>query len=71
MDGRSQIKVHTDERVQVHSAQSSLAITHPSINRARRYLTLVAESPSHRASIGRHYGRVCFKHDYLCVIRDM
>ena len=23
MDGRSQIKVHTDERTQVHSAQSS------------------------------------------------
>jgi len=27
MDGRSQIKVHTDERTQVHSAQSSLAVT--------------------------------------------
>jgi hypothetical protein len=24
LDGRSQIKVHTDERTQVHSAQSSL-----------------------------------------------
>jgi len=32
MDGRSQIKVHTDERTQVHSAQSSLAVTHPSNN---------------------------------------
>jgi len=37
MDGRSQIKVHTDERTQVHSAQSSLAVTHPSTNQARRY----------------------------------
>jgi hypothetical protein len=27
MDGRSQIKVRTDERTQVHSAQSSLAVT--------------------------------------------
>ena len=34
MDGRSQIKVHTDERTQVHSAQSSLAVTHPGTNRA-------------------------------------
>jgi hypothetical protein len=33
MDGRSQIKVHTDERKQVHSAQSSLAVTHPGTNR--------------------------------------
>jgi len=29
MDGRSQIK-HTNERTQVHSAQSTLAVTHPS-----------------------------------------
>jgi len=35
MDGRSQIKVHNDERTQVHSAQSSVAVTHPSTNRAR------------------------------------
>jgi len=27
IDGRSQIKVHTDERTQVHSAQSSLMVT--------------------------------------------
>jgi len=46
MDGRSQIKVHTDERTQVLSAQSSLAVTHPSTNRARRYLTSVTKSPS-------------------------
>jgi len=46
MDGRSQIKVHTDERTQVHSAQSSLAVTHSSTNRTRRYLTSVTESPS-------------------------
>jgi len=46
MDGRSQIKVHTDERTHVHSAQSSLAVTHPSTNRARRYLNSVTESPS-------------------------
>jgi len=46
MDGRSQIEVHTDERTQVHSAQSSLEVTHSSINRARRYLTSVTKSPS-------------------------
>ena len=46
LDGRSQIKVHTDERTQVHSAQSSLAVTHPGTNRARRSLTSMTESPS-------------------------
>ena len=46
LDGRSQIKVHTDERTQVRSAQSSLAVTHPGTNRARRSLTSVTESPS-------------------------
>ena len=50
MDGRSQIKVHTDERTQVHSVQSSLAVTHPRINRSRRYLTAVTESSSKRWS---------------------
>jgi len=29
MDGRSQINVHTDERTQVHSAQYSMEVTHP------------------------------------------
>jgi len=38
--------VHTDERTQVHRAQSFLAVTHPSTNWARRYLTSVTESPS-------------------------
>jgi len=46
MDGRPQIKVHTDERTQVHSAQSSLEVTHPSINRVRRYKTSVTEVKS-------------------------
>jgi len=46
VDDRSQFKVHTDERTQVHSAQSSLAVSRPSSNRARRYLTSVTESPS-------------------------
>jgi len=41
MDVWSQI---TDERTQVHSAQFSLVVTHPSTNRARRYLTSVTES---------------------------
>jgi len=41
IDGRSQIKVHTDERTQVHSAQSSLTVTHPSTNRGRRCITSV------------------------------
>jgi len=43
MDDQSQINIHSDERTQVHSAQSSLAVTHPSINRVRRYLTSVTE----------------------------
>jgi len=38
IDGRSQIKVHTVERTQVHSDQSSLTVTHPSTNRGRRCL---------------------------------
>jgi len=47
MDGRSQIKVHAHRRTDTgSSAQSSLAVTHPSTNRARRYLTSVIESPS-------------------------
>jgi len=54
MDGRSQIKVHTDERTHIHSIQSSLVVTHPITNQASRYLTSVTESP--RASIGRHQG---------------
>jgi len=47
IDGRSQIKVHTDERTQVHNARSSLTVTHPSTNRGRRCLTC------HWASFGR------------------
>ena len=46
LDGRSQIKVHTDKRTQVHSAQCSLVVTHPSTNRDRRDLTTVNETPS-------------------------
>jgi len=38
IDGRSQIKVRADERTQVQSARYSLAVTHPSTDRARRYL---------------------------------
>jgi len=41
VDGQSQIKVHTDERTQVHSARSFLMFTHPCINRGRRCLTWV------------------------------
>jgi len=36
IDVRPQIQVHTDERIQVHSTQSSLVVTHPSTNRGRR-----------------------------------
>jgi len=68
IDGRSQIKVHTDERTQVHSARSSLTVTHPSSNRGRRNfnerateLALVAtvsliviRQVTHWASLGRH-----------------
>ena len=46
LDGRSQIKVHTDKRTQAHSAQCSLGVTHPSTNRGRRASTTVNESPS-------------------------
>jgi len=35
MDNMSESKVHTNERTHVHSAQSSLAITYPSTNRAQ------------------------------------
>jgi len=38
VDGQSQIKVHTDERTQVHSARSSLVVTHPRTDRGRRAL---------------------------------
>jgi len=41
MDGRSQIKVHTDERTQVHSTRSYLTVTHPSTNRGQHCLTSV------------------------------
>jgi len=41
IDGRSRIKVHTDERTQVHSARSSLTVTHPSSNHGRHCLTSV------------------------------
>jgi hypothetical protein len=53
MDGRSLIKVHTDERTQVHIAKSSLAVTHLGTNRARRYLTSVTESPN------KHWSPLC------------
>jgi len=36
VDGRSQIKVHTDKRTPTHGARCSLAVTHPGTNRARR-----------------------------------
>jgi len=41
IDNRSQIKVHIDERTQIHKAWSSLMVTHPSTNRGRRCLTSV------------------------------
>jgi len=58
MDGRSRIKVHTDERTQVHSAHSSMEVTHPITNRARRYLTPVIKSPSKHWSPPRTYGNL-------------
>jgi len=58
MDGRSQIKVHTNERTQVHSAQSSLVVTHPSTNRGRRYLTSVTESPNKHWSPLRTFNKL-------------
>jgi len=41
INDRSQIKVHTDEQTQDHSARSSLTVTHPSTNRGRRWLPSV------------------------------
>jgi len=41
LDSRSRIKVHTDERTQVHSARFSLTVTHPTAKRSRRCLTSV------------------------------
>jgi len=38
IDDWSQIKVHTDERTQVHSARSSLTVTHPSIHPGRQII---------------------------------
>jgi len=32
LDGRSQIKVHTDKRTPAYGAQCSLAVTHPGTN---------------------------------------
>jgi len=55
--GRSQIKVHIDERIQVHSARSCLAVTHPSTNRGRRCLTSVNWT-CHWSSRGRHRNNI-------------
>jgi len=52
IDGRSQIKVHADERTQVHSARSSLTVTHPSTNRGRNVASL--QWTCHWASLGHH-----------------
>jgi len=52
MDGRSQIKVHTDEQTQVHRARSSLTVIRTSTNRCRRCLTSVKVPLSYR--LGRH-----------------
>jgi len=49
--------VRLNGRTQVHSAQSSLAVTHPSSNRARRYLTSVTESPSKHWSPTWHFSK--------------
>jgi len=63
IDGRSQIKVHTDERTQVHSARSSLTVTHPR-NRGRRCLTSV--KMMHWASLGRHRMQIYVNYVKLC-----
>jgi len=51
MDGRLQMKIHTDERTLVHSAQLSLAVTHPSTNRARRYLINFSDRVAEQALV--------------------
>jgi len=60
MDGRSQIKVHTDERTQVYSAQSSLVVNHPSTNRAWRYSTSLTES------LSKHWSPLRTSSLYIC-----
>jgi len=52
LDGRSQIKVHTDERTRVHSARSSLTVTHPSMY--TEVDVAVLQWTCHWASLGRH-----------------
>jgi len=47
IEGRSQIKANTNEWTQVHSAWSSLMVTHPSTNRSRRSLTSINEPLSY------------------------
>jgi len=51
LNGRSQIKVHTDERTQVHSARSSLMVTHPSTNQGRRCLINFSEHANELALV--------------------
>jgi len=63
IDGRSQIKVHTDERTHVHTAHSTLVITHPSTNRGSRALTSVNVLRSN--SLGRHP-----KHRYITIVKE-
>jgi len=41
IDGLSQIQIHSDKRTQVHGAQSSLVVTHPSTNQGRSASTAV------------------------------
>jgi len=59
IDGRSQIKVHTDERTQVHSAWSSLTVTHPSTNQGWCCLTSVNVPLT---NLGCHHKRHQGKH---------
>jgi len=71
MDGRSQIKVHIEERTQVHIAQSSLTVTqvlNASTKRARRYLNTVTKSPNKH---GRHRGPQQFMETKLDIIYDI
>jgi len=51
IDGQLEIKVHTDKWTRVHSARSSLMVTHPGNNWGRRWLPSVNVP----LSLGRHH----------------
>jgi len=54
IDGRSLIKVRTDERTQVHSARFSLTVTDPSTNQRIKQTYSCPQLIGITANTGRH-----------------